>query len=171
MHEIRGVKYRGGRGQKNSQPIRTKGQERQGARQERVAVTGVLDTKNLVAVDDEVDTDVRMNDSEIFLKAVLSCNELPKSIRDFASISSGISATQFDVSYMEFLEEQIQLGALGPQWNAILIRRRDGLLPYCDVPLLSGSVRMGRGDVSIKVDPRHQTVVYWELSEDASEGG
>jgi hypothetical protein len=103
-----------------------------------------------------------MDHSELFAQAVRDCQDLPVEVRTHVANARDVEMSCFDQSYIAFLDEQIQLGPRGPEWTEILMRRREGLRPYCDVPLLTGHIRIGRFDTRIKVDPETRRVVFWE---------
>jgi hypothetical protein len=103
-----------------------------------------------------------MEHSELFSQAVRDCQELPPDVRSHATEARGVEESSFDESYIEFLDEQIRLGPRGPEWTDILRRRREGLRPFCRVPLVSGHIRVGRFDTWVKVDPKRRAVVFWE---------
>jgi hypothetical protein len=107
-----------------------------------------------------------MQPLELFTEVVRSCEELPADVRAHAHEARGVEEGCFDESYLEFLDTQIHLSPRGPEWSEILRRRREGLRPFCHVPLLSGHVRVGRFDTWIKIAPRDRAVVFWEQLED-----
>ena len=106
-----------------------------------------------------------MQSSELFIEVVRGSKELPLDVRAQADQASDIKETYFDKSYIEFLDEQISLNPRGPEWTEILRRRRESLLPFCNIPLLSGHIRSGQFRIWIKVDPKTRTIVFWEKSE------
>lgn len=106
-----------------------------------------------------------MKPTEIFIEALRASQDLPADVRSHADEALGIEESHFDSSYIQFLDEQIRLNPRGPEWAAILHRRRKGLCSFCDMPLISGHVRSGRFDTWVKVDPKTKTVVFWEQLE------
>ena len=107
-----------------------------------------------------------MEPSELFAEVVCGCEALPADVRTHALEARGVEESCFDESYIEFLDTQIRLSPRGPEWTEILRRRREGLRPFCRVPLLSGHVRVGRFDTWIKIDPKVRAVIFWEQLED-----
>ena len=108
-----------------------------------------------------------VNHLETFIKAVSNCDALPACVRDSASSDSASSVTEirtssFDVTYLEFLDEQIKLNARGDEWSRHLRARRSGLADWCDIPLINGKISLENDFYTIKVDPKMQSVVYWE---------
>ena len=103
-----------------------------------------------------------MKHADLFTEIVRACAELPADVRSQADKARGVEETSFDESYIDFLEEQIQLSPRGPEWTEILKRRRDGLRQFCGVTLLSGHVRVGPFDTWVKIDPERRAVVFWE---------
>ena len=67
-----------------------------------------------------------------------------------------------DDSYINFLDEQIRLGARGEAWTARLSRRRTGLAPHRGVQLLSYSIHSDASDFTVYVDPHKRSLAFWE---------
>ena len=107
-----------------------------------------------------------MKPDDLFSEAVRGCQDLPVDVRNHAADAWGVEESCFDESYIQFLDEQIQLGSRGPEWTEILRRRREGLRSFCSVPLVSGHIHVGRFDTWVKVDPKTRVIVYWEQLED-----
>jgi hypothetical protein len=107
-----------------------------------------------------------MKPAELFIEAVRTSQNLPTEVRSHAGEARGVDESCFDDSYIQFLDEQIRLSPRGPEWTAILRRRREGLHSFCGVPLLSGHIRCGRFDTWIKINPKTKAVVFWEQLED-----
>ncbi len=106
-----------------------------------------------------------MQPLELFLEVVRSSKELPADVRLHVDEASGVGETCFDESYIAFLDEQIQLSPRGPEWAEILKRRREILLPFCNITLVSGQIRSGGFIHLIKIDPKTKTIVNWEQAE------
>ena len=87
---------------------------------------------------------------------------LPECVRDSAQSVAGIDTSSFDVTYLEFLDQQIELNSRGDAWSKRLRSRRSGLADWCDIPLIGGRITVDADDYTIKVDPKTQSVVYWE---------
>ncbi len=68
----------------------------------------------------------------------------------------------FDSTYLDFLDEQIELNARGDEWSDRLRRRRSGLADWCDYPLLYGRIVVGPDEYTIKINRATRSVVYWE---------
>ena len=105
-----------------------------------------------------------MNAKAIFVSAVERCHGLPAAVLK-AARQSTVEQHSFDQSYIDFLDIQIHLSPRGPEWTERLRKRREGLLPFMDRPLLSSSLQVGSDDYTIEVDPETKTVVYWERYE------
>lgn len=103
-----------------------------------------------------------MNPIETFIKAVCNCDALPACVRESASSVTEIETSSFDVTYLEFLDEQIKLNARGDEWSRHLRARRSGLADWCDIPLINGKISLENDFYTIKVDPKTQSVVHWE---------
>ena len=103
-----------------------------------------------------------MSIREDFIAAVRNCSDLPQSVRDAAATAQGLEERCFDSTYLDFLDQQIELNARGDEWSDRLRRRRSGLADWCDRPLLDGGIVVGPYDYWIKVDRVTQSVVYWE---------
>ena len=106
-----------------------------------------------------------MNAKDTFVSAVERCTELPQAVRE-AARESAVEEHSFDQSYIAFLDTQIGLNPRGPEWSERLKKRREGLLPFTGRQLLRSSLRIGRDDYTVEVDPEAETVVYWERYED-----
>jgi hypothetical protein len=104
--------------------------------------------------------------TELFIEVVRNSNELPSEVRLHAHEAQAVEESRFDESYIEFLDEQIQINARGPKWAERLRRRREGLHAFCHVTLLSGHIVSGQYDTWIKVDPKKKVVVFWERYDD-----
>ena len=100
--------------------------------------------------------------SEVFAEAVRRTHGLPGEIYAHAHEARGLDAEPFDESYIQFLETQIEIGARGPEWTAILRARRHALQPYCDVPLISGNVPVGGRHFHMYAHPEKKVIVHWE---------
>lgn len=90
--------------------------------------------------------------------------ELPLALRESADLVEGLRLSQFDRSYLEFLDEQIRLSPRGPEWTERLKHRLVGLTNSCDVALLDGHVYLVSSNIEywVKVDPMTDSVVYCE---------
>ena len=67
--------------------------------------------------------------------------------------------------YLDFLAQQIELEARGPDWTLELRRRHDALEPYLDHLLAWWSVASAKKRASIRVTRDYQTIVYLEEDE------
>jgi hypothetical protein len=54
----------------------------------------------------------------IFIQAVRAADSLPLAVREQAAAVRFFERRTFDASYLNFLREQIDLGARGPEWTA-----------------------------------------------------
>ena len=100
--------------------------------------------------------------SDIFIEAVRGSQALPPEVHAHAHEARAVEQSQFDQSYIEFLDTQIRLSPRGPEWTARLRHRREALRPYCGVALLSGVVPVGDRHFSLHVIPEQRAVVHWE---------
>ena len=107
-----------------------------------------------------------MNQFDTFIDAVRNCVALPECVRESAPSAARVETSSFDVTYLEFLDEQVDLNARGDQWSQRLRARRSGLADWCDVPLIRGQITVDTDDYWIKVDPKTKSVVYWEHNAD-----
>jgi hypothetical protein len=76
-----------------------------------------------------------------FIDVVKSAAELPKALHDLSSQVTSVEEHQFDQTYIEFLDSQIQLEPRGPEWTHRLKRRKESLQPFCGMNLLRGGVK------------------------------
>ena len=105
-----------------------------------------------------------MSAKDTFIAAVERCQELPETVRE-ATKNSAIEEHSFDQSYIQFLDTQIELSPRGPDWTERLKKRREGLFPFTGKHLLRSIVEVGTHNYSIEVDPRAESVGYWERYE------
>ncbi len=103
-----------------------------------------------------------MNQFETFTNAVRTCDALPERVRESARSVVGIETSSFDATYLEFLDQQIQLNARGDAWSQRLRTRFAGLVAWCGIPLIGGRIKLDNDDYIIKVEPNTGSVVYWE---------
>ena len=101
----------------------------------------------------------------IFVEAVRNSANLPALLRERSPDVTGLEEHRFDQSYIEFLDTQIRLSPRGPEWTEILQRRRAALLPFLDVTLLRGRVRVDDADFTVEIDPMTKIVIHWEKYE------
>ena len=109
-----------------------------------------------------------MDRRAMFIEAVQAAADLPALMRDHAS-EVEVEEHQFDESYLAFLAKQIELSPRGPEWTAVLMRRRAALLPFCGVPLWRGSVRLAAVYFIVEIDPATGAFVHWEKHDISAE--
>ena len=97
--------------------------------------------------------------ADIFIEAVRVSQTLPSEVLTHAHEACSIEQTQFDESYIEFLDTQIRLSPRGPEWTARLRQRREDLRPYCGVKLVRGVVPVGDKHFTLHVIAEHRAVV------------
>ena len=100
--------------------------------------------------------------SDLFIEVVRSSEVLPAEVRAHAGEARAVEQSQFDESYIEFLDTQIRLSPRGPDWTARLRQRRKAMRPHCGVALLSGIVPVGDRHFSVYVLPEQRTIAHWE---------
>jgi len=100
--------------------------------------------------------------SDLFIEVVCASEVLPAEVRANAEKARAIEQSQFDESYIEFLDTQIQLSPRGPDWTARLRQRRQALRSFCGVALLRGIVPVGDKHFSLYVLPEQRTIAHWE---------
>jgi hypothetical protein len=98
----------------------------------------------------------------VFVEAVQNSKVLPKEVRASAESACTVRKSQFDESYIEFLDTQIRLSPRGPEWTARLRKRRRALRPFCGVPLIYGVIPLEDRHFSIYVLPEKKKVVHSE---------
>jgi hypothetical protein len=103
-----------------------------------------------------------MSYKAVFIQTVRTTQTLPASLRDHADDVTALEEHRFDLSYIEFLDEQIRMSPRGPDWTERLKNRRADLLPFCDATLLRGRVRVGEVDFTVEIDPKTRTVIHCE---------
>ena len=103
-----------------------------------------------------------MDAKELFIETIRACEILPAEVRSRAAEARAVEESQFDESYIRFLDTQIRLSPRGPEWTARLKQRRLALQPFCRVPLIYGVVPLAGRHFSIDVLPEKKTVVHFE---------
>jgi|ERR1051325_2045386 hypothetical protein len=64
--------------------------------------------------------------------------------------------------YLDFLREQIRLGARGPEWNRILRERLSALEPFVGTKVLTGHFRKLPHTATLRLDPETGRPFYFE---------
>lgn len=100
--------------------------------------------------------------SALFIEAVRAMASLPAPLREHAGDVTALEEHRFDESYIEFLDTQIRMSPRGPEWTAILTRRRAALFPFCGVTLVRGRVQVGDTVFTAEVYPKTRAVIHWE---------
>lgn len=108
--------------------------------------------------DSQAGDPVTDQDRELARLALSSLEVVVSAQLTIASVERGT----FDESYIEFLDEQIFLGAQGPEWTARLQARREGLARWTDCPLLTIRAENTSAQFTVEVDPNSGKVVHWE---------
>lgn len=67
-----------------------------------------------------------------------------------------------DRSYLEFLEEQIRIGARGPDWSTVLRARVNAMSPLIDQPIMRVSVARGSNYFVAYLRPSDLEVIHHE---------
>ena len=104
----------------------------------------------------------KLSDIEIVRSSIKRCDELPEQVLGELEKISHVDRSQFDQSYIEFLDEQIGLNARGDDWSEILRIRRHYLADYTNTQLLNATVLINRKEYRFKVGPSKKLVVHWE---------
>ena len=66
------------------------------------------------------------------------------------------------VDYLDFLREQIQLGARGPEWSAVLTARLNALEPFCNSKLLTVRFFQKPHSFTVRIDPKARVIIHTE---------
>jgi len=100
-----------------------------------------------------------------FVEIVRACNDLPDEVRERADQARGVEESTLDQTYIDFLDEQILLGARGPEWTELLRGRRESIRSYCGQPLIFGRIphRNQNLETWIRVNASRGNVVHSEL--------
>jgi hypothetical protein len=104
------------------------------------------------------------DDLTTFVRTVLQADALPVEVRNAATSLDFVSRSTFDQSYLDFLQEQIDDAASGPEWTARVKARLAALLPYRDRLTFMGFIATEGGLWSVRVDPAKQVVIHGELA-------
>lgn len=105
----------------------------------------------------------------IFSKAIAASEELPRVIRENVRNVTALETHIFDVSYLNFLDEQTRVEPRGPEWSERLRRRRTALSPFVNRVLIRGAFRTFNSYYTIEVDPDSERVVHWEKYDEQME--
>lgn len=68
-----------------------------------------------------------------------------------------------DRSYLEFLDQQIELEPRGPAWAAVLRARRAAIAPFVDDELLRLAIRSGEDEVVVRARESPARIVHVEV--------
>jgi hypothetical protein len=98
----------------------------------------------------------------VFIKAVTLAPDMPADIKAGAETVDDLRLKVVDQSYIAFLDEQIRLCARGEEWNNVLKKRREALIPNVGTELVDGIITTPVGRVFVKIEPRAPRVLYWE---------
>lgn len=107
-----------------------------------------------------------MTPEDLFHRAVRECEALPAKVRDHAPSAVGVQQSEYDESYIEFLDTQIRLCPRGLEWNRRLEARRQAMAPYCRRPCVGGRIVVDGCEYWIKVDVELKRVFHWECYPD-----
>jgi hypothetical protein len=100
-----------------------------------------------------------------FIAAVSNSPDVPNDLKDNARNVTALEQHEFDRTYIQFLDEQIELNARGEEWTSRLRRRREALHPFCNVSLLKGVVRVSNTEYRVEVQLADHRVIHWEKYE------
>jgi len=89
-------------------------------------------------------------------------HELPQELRSSDAVIEHVDISQYDESYIEFLDTQIRLCPRGTDWNERLKVRRIAMAPYCNRKYISGRVSVGTCEYSVYIDCESQSIFHWE---------
>lgn len=103
-----------------------------------------------------------MKKRDIFIEAIKKSDKISKPITSEIDKNCSIHEKSFDESYLQFLDEQIQLNTRGDDWTHRLIQRRNQLTPFCNRILLDCKISNGKHEYWIKIDPPKKEIVYFE---------
>ena len=104
-----------------------------------------------------------MDTGEICRQAIRECPDLPEDVRSRAGEIRSVEWSEFDQSYIDFLDEQIGLGARGPEWSDRLKQRKKDYLELIDTKHLNCTLEEEGliWDFAITTDP--PKVVHYEF--------
>ncbi len=91
---------------------------------------------------------------------VRSLSQLPESLRQ---MEPRFTESIFDESYLDFPRGEIQLGARGPKWSAVLSKRLESYKPFVNKLMVSAVLYDGRSYASIRIDPVYLKVINLEV--------
>jgi hypothetical protein len=103
-----------------------------------------------------------MIDKSLFIQIVEADKSLPLWLRENANAAESLEEHQFDESYLQFLDEQINLSPRGPEWAEALKRRRTALSAFCNKRLARANIRISNLTLTVEVHPESRSVIHWE---------
>ena len=74
-----------------------------------------------------------------------------------------VKLTAIPQDYLDFLEEQIRLGARGPEWNDVLRLRRNALKPFVGKEVLTISIYRFPDTVGLYLEPKTGRLLNAEI--------
>ena len=88
---------------------------------------------------------------------------LAKPVKELSSENDvALETTVLEQSYIEFLDEQIELNARGKDWTALLENRRNALSPWVGKETSELSISGSSGTLRIRFDSTQSQVVWVE---------
>jgi len=109
-------------------------------------------------------------DRDIFLQAVQAADFLPTDVRESAAAVEDLERRILDLTYCDFLREQIALEPRGPEWTAILSKRLAAIAPFVGVPTLIGTIRTPGAFHYVRVDATTRRIIHCETHETNAPG-
>ena len=103
-----------------------------------------------------------LNPTDFFILVVSQSEHVPKVVRVNSKNLEYINEMTVDESYIRFLDHQIEINNRGWEWRKLLTKRRAALLPFCNVPLIDGMIKVGSKRYSVYVERKSMMVVHWE---------
>ena len=94
--------------------------------------------------------------------AIEASSDMPPEILAEPAKFSDVETRRFNRSYIESLDQQIQLEPREPEWTEVLQRRRNNLRNYVGYPLVCCVASVQARRFWIKVDLEKVNVVHWE---------
>lgn len=114
---------------------------------------------------------MKMTSNEIWLLILRFSSQLPSWVHSLAQSESAtlidskklnIEYKILDASYIEFLDQQIELEARGPEWNEILKKRVSALRPFVGKTVVTAQLLFEDNSLTIKIDPEEKNIINIE---------
>jgi hypothetical protein len=103
-----------------------------------------------------------MDPGDICREAIRGCSELPPRVRERSDYIRNFEWSEFDQTYLDFLDEQISLEARGPTWSERLLQRKQNCIALVDTKHLNCCLEDDGLIWHFKITPDPPKVIHFE---------